>query len=111
MKKINCLECRQQSYCCKEGVWVDLEEAKNISSLKLGGEFYHLEEDKDFRSGYKLSSSYEHGPCSFLTKDGLCAIHKFDYNLKPIYCKEFPYEHGKISPFAKELCILLKFDK
>jgi hypothetical protein len=110
-KKINCLECPQKEYCCQEGVWVDLEEARNISSLRLSGGFYHLRKDKKFPSGYKVSTSYEDGPCSFLTADGLCSIHKVDYNLKPTYCKEFPYEDGKIAPLAKEFCLLIKYKK
>ncbi|MFH1578475.1 MAG: hypothetical protein ABIC18_05340 [Candidatus Omnitrophota bacterium] len=108
MKKINCLECPQKEHCCKEGVWVDLKEARNISSLRLCGGFYNLKKDKKFPSGYKVDTSYENNPCSFLTADGLCSIHKVDYNLKPTYCKEFPYEDGKIAPYAKELCLLVK---
>ena len=108
MKKIDCLKCPQRAYCCQESVWVDLKEAGNISSLRLCGGFYHLKKDRGFPSGYKVATSYEDSPCSFLTADGLCSIHKVDYNLKPTYCKEFPYEDGKISPHAKELCILVK---
>jgi len=111
MKKIDCLKCRQQSSCCDFGVWVDLEEAKKILALGLKGDFYHLEQDKDSPSGYRVGTSYEDNPCSFLTPEGLCAIHKTDYNLKPVHCKEFPYEKGKLSPFADVLCSRVKSKK
>ncbi|MDD4879368.1 MAG: hypothetical protein PHR22_02795 [Candidatus Omnitrophica bacterium] len=108
MKKINCLKCRQQHSCCDFGAWVDLEVAKKILSLKLKGDFYHLEKDKDFPSGYRVGTSYEDNCCSFLTPSGLCSIHKADYSLKPAHCKEFPYEKGKLSPFADVLCLRAK---
>ena len=108
METIDCQICRQQHSCCDFGAWVDLEEAKKILSLGLKGFFYHLEEDKDFPSGYKVGTSYEDNHCSFLTPEGLCAIHKVDYNLKPAYCIEFPYENGKLSPYADRLCALVK---
>ncbi|MFH1656029.1 MAG: YkgJ family cysteine cluster protein [Candidatus Omnitrophota bacterium] len=108
MKKINCLECPKKENCCQTGAWVDLREALKISSLGLPGEFYHFKKDKKFPSGYKADTSYDHGPCSFLTASGLCSIHKVDYNLKPAYCKEFPYEDGKIAPLAKEFCLLVE---
>ena len=111
MKKISCLECPQKEHCCQEGVWVDLEEAKRISSLRLQGSFFHLTKDRKFPSGYKLDTTYADEPCSFLTADGLCSIHKVDYDLKPTYCKEFPYEDGKWAPLAREFCLLLKKKK
>ena len=104
MKTIDCSKCKQQKACCDFGTWVDLEDAKKIVSLGLKGDFYHLEEDKGFPSGYRVGTSVEDNRCSFLTDDGLCAIHKVDYNLKPIHCREFPYENGRLSPFAKLLC-------
>ena len=111
MKKIDCQKCRKQHACCDFGVWLDLEEAKKILSLGLKGDFYHLEKDKDSPSGYRVGTSYEDNPCSFLTREGLCAIHKVDYKLKPIHCKEFPYEKGKLSPFADVLCLQAKLKK
>ena len=110
MKRIDCLRCTQQSHCCNFGVWVDLEEAKKILSLGLKGDFYHLEKDADFPSGYKVGSSCEDNPCSFLEPDGLCAIHKVNYGLKPSHCKEFPYEKGILSDLAPVLCIEVKSD-
>ncbi|TAN60820.1 YkgJ family cysteine cluster protein [bacterium] len=100
----SCGRCKKKDSCCDFGVWVDLEVAKKILLLGLGGDFYHLEEDEDFPSGYKVGTSPEDNRCSFLDPDGLCAIHKVDYNLKPAYCREFPYENGKLSPEAGVLC-------
>ena len=111
MKKIDCVKCQEQSSCCNFGAWVDLEEAKKISTLGLKGIFYHLEPDKDFPSGYRVGTSYEDNSCSFLTLEGLCAIHKIDYSLKPAHCKEFPYENGKLSPMVNSLCSLVKLKR
>lgn len=108
MKTIDCSKCQEQSSCCSFGAWVDLEEAKKISTLGLEGIFYHLEPDNDFPSGYKVGTSYENNPCSFLTSQGLCAVHKIDYGLKPAHCKEFPYEGGKLSPMVNLLCLQVK---
>jgi len=99
-----CHKCKSQADCCRLGAWIDLEEAKKIASLGLKGIFFHLEEDKDFPSGYRVGTSYEDEPCSFLDSDGLCSIHKVGYHLKPNTCKEFPYENDKMSPFAGVLC-------
>ena len=108
MIKIDCSKCREQNSCCSFGAWVDLEEAKKILSLGLKGDFYHFEEDSDFPSGYKVGTSCEDEPCSFLTSEGLCAIHKVDYNLKPAHCKEFPYENGKLGLNVELLCPAVK---
>jgi len=107
-KTIDCLECKSQADCCRLGAWVDLEEAKEILLLGLKGEFFQLEKDKDFPSGYRIGTSYEDDPCSFLDSDGLCSIHKVNYGHKPNTCKEFPYENKKVSPFADVLCTLFK---
>ncbi len=108
MKKIDCNKCRIRHNCCKAGAWVDIEEAKKILDLNLKGEFFQLEKDPDFPSGYRIGTSYEDDPCTFLDDDGLCSIHKADYSLKPVHCKEFPYEGKKLSEFAEELCLLYK---
>ena len=105
---IDCQECRTQADCCRFGAWADLEEAKKIITLGLKGEFFQLEKDDEFPSGYKLGTSYEDDKCSFLDADGLCSIHKIDYHLKPQSCKEFPYEGEEISDFADVLCTLHK---
>ncbi len=111
MKKIDCQKCDKQHSCCDFGAWVDLEEAKKILSLGLKGDFYHLEKDKDFPSGYRVGTSVEDNRCSFLTSKGLCSIHRVNYNLKPSICKEFPYENGRLSPFADVLCSVVKAKK
>lgn len=51
-----------------------------------------------------MGTSIEDNPCVFLDPDGLCRIYKVDYSLKPVTCKEFPYEDGKLSSFADVLC-------
>ena len=102
---IDCLKCKNQSDCCRFGAWIDLEEAKKILSLGIKGDFFHLEKDDDFPSGYKVGTSYEDEQCVFQDADGLCRIHKIDYAFKPITCKEFPYEGDKIAPIAKVLCV------
>jgi len=105
---IDCLECKNQADCCRLGAWIDLEEAKKILSLGIKGDFFHLEIDKAFPSGYKVGTSYEDEPCVFLDLDGLCRIHKVDYAIKPVTCKEFPYEGKKIASIAKFLCVAHK---
>ncbi len=107
-KKDYCFECKTQSDCCRRGAWVDLEEAKKIISLKLKGEFFQMEKDKDFPSGHKIGTSYEDEPCTFLDRDGLCSIHKVHYKHKPVSCKEFPYENDKVAPIAGVLCTVFK---
>ncbi|MFA5096223.1 MAG: hypothetical protein WC478_02665 [Candidatus Omnitrophota bacterium] len=108
-KKIECRECRDQRECCRLGAWVDLDEAKKILDLGIkGGDFFHLEKDDDYPSGYRVGTSVEDEQCSFVTRDGLCAIHKIDYGLKPTHCKEFPYENGRLSPIAKYLCLIAR---
>jgi len=106
LKTIDCFKCKNQSECCRLGAWIDLEEAKKILSLGIKGDFFHLEIDKDFPSGYKVGTSYEDEPCVFLDPDGLCRIHKVDYAFKPVTCKEFPYEGKKIAPIADFLCTM-----
>lgn len=109
MKEIDCSKCTWPASCCQEGVSIDLEEAVKILSLGLPGEFFHLDKDKDFPSGYRIDTSFGDNPCSFLAKDGLCSIHKVDYALKPTPCKEFPYaEDDEISSDAEALCILYR---
>jgi len=106
---IECRECKTQARCCRMGAWVDLGQAKKILDLGIkGADFFHLEKDADYPSGYRVGTSIEDEPCIYLTRDGLCAIHKIDYSLKPHHCKEFPYEDGKLSPIAKYLCELVK---
>ena len=105
---ICCHKCRTQADCCRMGAWIDLEEAKKIIARGIKGDFFHLEVDEDFPSGFRVGTSFEDEPCSFLDSDGLCLIHKVDYNLKPKTCKEFPYENSKLSDFADVLCTPFK---
>jgi len=105
---IDCAECRDQSGCCSFGAWIDLEEAKKILERGIKGDFFHLEIDKEFPSGFKVGTSIEDERCVFLDNDGLCRVHKVDYSIKPITCKEFPYEGGKIAPIADVLCSVHK---
>jgi len=108
IKKNVCVECKRQAECCKRGAWADLEEAKKIVDLGLKGEFFQLEKDARFPSGYCIGTSYEDEPCTFLDRDGLCSIHKIDYHLKPQSCKEFPYEDNNVSPYVEVLCPVFK---
>lgn len=111
-ESIDCSQCKTQAACCRLGTWVDLEEAKKILSLGIpGGDFFHLEKDDDYPSGYRMGTSVDDNPCTFLTPEGLCAIHKIDFDLKPEHCKEFPYEGDRISPIAEYLCALRKKDE
>jgi Fe-S-cluster containining protein len=93
------------------GAWIDLEEAKKIASAGIKGDFFHLEKDSVFPSGFKVGTSYEDETCSFLEKDGRCRIHKVNYDLKPVTCKEFPFEDGQLAPIAHSLCTILKEKK
>jgi Fe-S-cluster containining protein len=104
LKAVKCHKCKSQSDCCRFGAWIDLEEAKRIICAGIKGDFFHLERDKSFPSGFKVGTSIEDERCVFLDRDGLCRIHKFDYALKPVTCKEFPYEDGELSSFADVLC-------
>jgi len=103
--KIDCGKCKKQADCCRMGAWIDLGEAKKILEAGIKGDFFHMEMDKDYPSGYRVGTSYEDEKCVFLEVDGLCRIHKVDYALKPVTCKEFPYEGDKIAPIAKVLCL------
>lgn len=103
-KLIDCLKCKRQADCCRIGAWIDLEEAKKILELGLKGDFFHLEKDKYFPSGYCIGTSIDDEPCTFLDPDGLCSVHKADYSFKPKTCIEFPYEKNKLSDYADFLC-------
>lgn len=85
-------KCRACGNCCVHGVLVDLEEAKKIIAL-YGGQMHELTQDKDFPSGWRVSTSHGDTVCLYRKKN-LCSIHEN----KPFYCKEFPLEDGKISP-------------
>ena len=101
---VDCNQCKTQSDCCQLGAWIDLEEAKKIVSLGIKGDFFHLEKDDEFPSGFRVGTSYEDNLCSFLDSDGLCRVHKVDYKFKPNTCKDFPYEKKKLSSFVDIVC-------
>lgn len=100
---LDCSHCHYTGFCCREGAWVDLEEAKKILNYFPKAEFHHFKIDKDFPSGFCVATCHGNEPCFFIDNKGLCKIHKIDYKLKPSYCKEFPMEDGKLS-FFKYLC-------
>lgn len=105
----NCDSCKVKGFsCCQKGVWVDLENAKDIQQLDLYGKFENLQQDKEYPSGWKIHTKVNGKGCSFLTVDGLCSIHKLSYELKPEYCKEFPLENNEVKPYAFQLCVDLK---
>ncbi len=103
---IDCDRCHKSADCCRFGAWIDLEEAKKIILAGIKGDFFHLEQDHEFPSGFKVGTSIEDEQCVFQDPDGLCRVHKVDYALKPVTCKEFPYENGKIAPIADVLCVM-----
>ena len=106
---IDCDKCKEMGSCCMKagGVWVDLEEAKNILALDIKGTFHHLVKDDAWPSGWKVATSYK-DKCEFLEPDGKCRIHNISFNMKPTYCKEFPYENGEISTVAGYYCYQLE---
>ena len=108
---IKCHHCKTQADCCRMGAWIDLGEAKKIVLAGIKGDFFHLEKDDQFPSGFCVGTSFEDESCSFLDPDGLCRIHKIDYKLKPKTCIEFPYEDNKLSSYAQVLCTLFKARK
>lgn len=108
---IDCMSCKTQADCCRLGAWIDLEEAKKIATLGLKGEFFQLERDADFPSGFRIGTSYDDNPCTFLDPDGLCSVHKKDYSYKPVTCIEFPYEDNELSSYVSVLCTPFKSRK
>ena len=95
----NCIE----GTCCKGGVDVDLEEAKKISRLKIPVKkpwFTGLHEDKYLPSGWALETVVRNGRCVFQNKNKKCTIYKH----RPLYCREFPYEKGKINKDVEYFC-------
>ena len=89
--------------CCREGVDVDLEEAKVIAQLKLDikkpwfeGFFY----DTDLPSKWGVSTVVRDGTCVFQDKNSRCRIYKY----RPHYCREFPIELGSLADLYEYLC-------
>ena len=97
-----CTNCITGS-CCKDGVEVDLEEAKKISKLNIKLKkpwFVNLQEDADMPSGWSLSTTVRHGRCVFQRKDYKCMIYEF----RPTFCRDFPLEKGRLAEFYNYLC-------
>ena len=89
--------------CCKDGVEVDLEEAKRISKLNINLRkpwFVNLLEDSEMPSGWSVSTTVRHGRCVFQRKDYKCMI----YEYRPTFCRDFPLEKGRIAEFYNYLC-------
>jgi Fe-S-cluster containining protein len=103
--------CKCSGECCHYGVYTDLKEHDTIlnnkdrilpffdetQSKELNKWFEPPEEDEDFASGVAVGTEVINGKCTFLDKNGLCAlqrladlegVHKWKY--KPLYCILFP---------------------
>lgn len=104
-------KCKCSGECCLYGVFMDLNEAKQILSAKsrlvslfdasqtkdVSKWFENPEKDSDFESGVAIGTEINNHKCTFLDKDGLCSlqklaeregVHKWKY--KPQYCILFP---------------------
>ncbi|KER10359.1 MAG: hypothetical protein HY22_05690 [[Candidatus Thermochlorobacteriaceae] bacterium GBChlB] len=88
--------------CCKNGVWVDAEEAKRIqaevlkrdSLADLHDKVLWSEEDEDtdyFPTGKGVGTNPQspEGPCIFLGSDYKCRI----YEVRPHFCADYPFMH------------------
>ena len=89
--------------CCRDGVDVDLEEAKKIARLKINipkpwfeGLFY----DKELPSKWGVGTVVRNGRCVFQAKDYRCRIYRY----RPNYCRDFPLEFGSIANLYHYLC-------
>ncbi len=97
-----CKTCATGS-CCKDGVDVDLEEAKKISQLDINLEkpwFDKPFEDSDMPSGWAVSTVTRDGRCVFQASDYRCRI----YEHRPVFCRDFPLEMGQIAEHYDYLC-------
>lgn len=89
--------------CCKDGVDVDLEEAKKISRLKLKLRkpwFENLFKDKDMPSGWAVSTAVRNNSCVFQKDNYKCII----YKNRPRHCRDFPLEQGVVAKYYHYLC-------
>ena len=103
--------CKCSGECCYYGVYTDLKEHDKILEIKdkiipffddtqnkdIAKWFESPEEDEDFESGVAVGTEVINGKCTFLDKEGFCALqklanleneHKWKY--KPLYCILFP---------------------
>ncbi|MCX7983953.1 MAG: DUF3109 family protein [Bacteroidetes bacterium] len=107
-----CSMCNCNGMCCREGVYVDLEEKSRIldhSSLILQymepnqvrepSQWFdeNVQPDPDFPSGFCDGTQVANGGCVFLNSKGLCTLQitamqegMSKYALKPFYCFAFP---------------------
>jgi Fe-S-cluster containining protein len=103
--------CKCSGECCHYGVYTDLKEHDEILELKdrflpffdetqskvISEWFEKPEEDEDFDSGVAVGTEVINGKCTFLDKNGLCALqrlanleHEHKWKYKPLYCILFP---------------------
>ena len=88
--------------CCRNGVWVDIAQAKEIKEYvnrtpelsDLHGKELFIEEDIDpdyYPSGKAVGTNLQspEGPCIFLSKEGFCRI----YQVRPHFCADYPFMH------------------
>lgn len=101
-----CAKC-SSGVCCSEGVEMDIEQAKTITAILLKSKFklaqpwfYHLSPDDDFPSGWSLATVVKGGRCVFQDENFRCLI----YNIRPLHCRDFPYEGGRIFRRLKHVC-------
>jgi Fe-S-cluster containining protein len=86
--------------CCRNGVWVDVEQARRIQEYVLSQESLKdlhdktlfVEEDIDpdyFPSGKGVGTNLqsENGPCIFLDAEYKCRI----YPVRPHFCSDYPF--------------------
>ncbi|MFA5038584.1 MAG: YkgJ family cysteine cluster protein [Candidatus Omnitrophota bacterium] len=89
--------------CCRDGVEVDLFEASQI--LKRAPAvprpwFKFLRSDKRSPSGFVFSTVLRHRRCVFQNDAKRCIV----YDIRPRYCREFPFEDGRPAPYYHALC-------
>jgi Fe-S-cluster containining protein len=98
----SCDTCASGS-CCKEGVEVDLKEVKRISKLNIRLKkpwFDKLSKNSETPSGWSLSTILRNNTCIFQQKDYKCLIYKY----RPAFCRDFPFENGRIAKYYHYLC-------
>ena len=114
MAKVSCHDCAGCSSCCEdmgESIWLDpydiFQLTKNLGKTMeelLAKEIELHVEDGLILPNLKMDGK-ERPKCSFLNREGRCAIHGF----RPGYCRLFPlgrnYEEDKLTYFVlKDAC-------
>jgi len=103
--------CKCSGECCHYGVYTDLKEHDKILEIKdrflpffdetqskdISKWFEKPEDDEDFDSGVAVGTEVINGKCTFLDKNGLCALQRlaileneYKWKYKPMYCILFP---------------------